>query len=95
MTSTLVTPNPTYVTYANQISKLRETLGGGNETPLTALPPYAIPFVPTAYMPPSSIVACDSTNSIAYSRTTGQVLLSSMPQLQERVSRGADSSPME
>jgi Ferritin-like domain len=63
MTSTLVTPNPMYVTYANQISELRATLGGGNETPLTALPPYAIPFVPTAYMPASSIVACDSTNS--------------------------------
>jgi Ferritin-like domain len=73
MTSTLVTPNPTYVTYANQISKLRATLGGGNETPLTALPPYAIPFVSTAYTPASTIVACDS-NSIAYARTTDQVL---------------------
>src|ERR1700678_2126710 len=73
-TSTLVTPNPTYVTYANQISKLRATLGGGAETALTALPPYAIPFVSTAYTPASSIVACDSTNSIAYSRTTDQVL---------------------
>jgi hypothetical protein len=74
MTSTLVTPNPTYVTYAQQISKLRATLGGGNETAPTPLPPYAIPFVPTAYTPTSSIVACDSTNSIAYSRTTDQVL---------------------
>jgi hypothetical protein len=74
MTATLVTPNPTYVTYAQQISKLRATLGGGNETTLTALPPYAIPFVPTAYMPASTIVAADSTNSIAYSRTTDQVL---------------------
>jgi hypothetical protein len=73
-TSTLVTPNPTYVTYAQQISKLRATLGGGNETTLTALPPYAIPFVPTAYTPASSIVAADSTNSIAYARTTDQVL---------------------
>jgi len=72
-TATLVTPNPTYVTYAQQISKLRATLGGGNETTLTALPPYAIPFVPTAYMPASSIVAAD-TNSIAYARTTDQVL---------------------
>ena len=41
MTATLVTPNPTYVTYAQQISKLRATLGGGNETTLTPLPPYA------------------------------------------------------
>src|SRR5271168_5020429 len=73
MTSTLVTPNPTYVTYAQQISKLRASLGGGNETTLTALPPYAIPFVPTAYMPASTIVACDA-NSIAYARTTDQVL---------------------
>jgi Ferritin-like domain len=72
-TATLVTPNPTYVTYAQQISKLRATLGGGNETTLTALPPYAIPFVSTAYMPASSIVAAD-TNSIAYARTTDQVL---------------------
>jgi hypothetical protein len=74
MTSTLVTPNPTFVGYANQISKLRATLGGGAETALTALPPYAIPFVPTAYMPASSIVACDPTNSIAYARSTDEVL---------------------
>jgi Ferritin-like domain len=73
-TATLVTPNPTYVTYAQQISKLRATLGGGNETTLTALPPYAIPFDPTTYVPASSIVAADSTNSIAYARTTDQVL---------------------
>ncbi len=73
-TSSLVTPNNMYVTYAQQISKLRASLGGGNETAPTPLPPYAVPFVPTAYMPASSIVACDSTNSIAYSRTTDQVL---------------------
>jgi hypothetical protein len=73
-TSSLVTPNNMYVTYAQQISKLRASLGGGNETAPTTLPPYAVPFVPTAYTPASSIVACDSTNSIAYSRTTDQVL---------------------
>jgi Ferritin-like domain len=73
-TASLVTPNNIYVTYAQQISKLRASLGGGNETTLTALPPYAVPFVSTAYMPASSIVACDATNSIAYSRTTDQVL---------------------
>src|ERR1700677_4516052 len=73
-TATLVTPNPTYVTYANQISKLRATLGGGAETALTALPPYAIPFVSTAYTPASSIVACDATNAIAYARSTDEVL---------------------
>lgn len=73
-TATLVTPNPTYVTYAQQISKLRATLGGGNETTLTALPPYAVPFVPSAYMPASTIVAADMTNSIAFARSTDQVL---------------------
>jgi len=72
-TTTLVTPNPTYVTYAQQISKLRATLGGGNETTLTPLPAYAIPFVPAAYMPASTIVAADA-NSIGYARTTDQVL---------------------
>jgi hypothetical protein len=74
MTATLVTPNPTYVAYANQISKLRATLGGGMETQLTPLPAYALPFVPTAYMPASSIVAADPVNSVAYARTTDQVL---------------------
>jgi hypothetical protein len=48
----------TYVGYANQISALRATLGGGNETSLSA----------------TSIVACDPTNAIAYARTTSQVL---------------------
>jgi Ferritin-like domain len=48
----------TYVGYANQISALRATLGGGNETPLSA----------------TSIVACDQANAIAFSRTPTQVL---------------------
>jgi Ferritin-like domain len=69
-----VTPNNTYVTFAQQISALRATLGGGKETTLTALPPYAVPFVPTAYTPASTIVACDSTNSICFARTTDEVL---------------------
>ena len=73
-TATLVTPNDTYVGYADKISALRATLGGGNETTLTALPPYAIPFVPTAYTPASTIVAASATTSIAYARTTDQVL---------------------
>ena len=47
-----------YLTAANQISALRGTLGGGNETKLSI----------------SSIVAADSTNAIAFSRTTDQVL---------------------
>jgi hypothetical protein len=73
-TATLVTPNPTYVTYAQKISALRATLGGGKETAPTPLPPYAIPFDPTAYVPASTIVACDATNSMCYARTTDQVL---------------------
>jgi Ferritin-like domain len=46
-----------YLTYANQISMLRATAGGGNETSVSG----------------STIVAADS-NSIAYDRTTDQVL---------------------
>jgi hypothetical protein len=46
-----------YLTYANQISALRATLGGGAETPVAG----------------NQIVAADS-NSIAYDRTTNQVL---------------------
>ncbi|GGG76469.1 ferritin-like domain-containing protein [Edaphobacter dinghuensis] len=48
----------TYVNYANQVSALRGKLGGGNETMLSI----------------NSIVACDTTNAIAFSRTTDQVL---------------------
>ena len=48
----------TYVGYANQISALRATLGGGNETSLSL----------------TSVVACDPTNAIAYARTTSEVL---------------------
>src|SRR3984885_5450828 len=72
-TASLVTPNNMYVTYAQQISKLRASLGGGNETAPTPLPPYAVPFVPPAYTPASTIVAADA-NSIGYARTTDQVL---------------------
>lgn len=48
----------TYVGYANMVSALRGKLGGGNETTLSV----------------SSIVAADTTNAIAFSRTTDQVL---------------------
>ncbi len=48
----------TYVDIANKVSALRGTLGGGNETTLTS----------------KSIVAADTTNAIAFSRTTDQVL---------------------
>jgi Ferritin-like domain len=46
------------VAIANQISALRATLGGGNETALTAI----------------TVVACDPTNAIAYARTPSEVL---------------------
>ncbi len=47
-----------YLTYANQISTLRATAGGGAETPVS----------------PTTIVAADPKTSIAYGRTTDQVL---------------------
>jgi len=61
-----------YLGYANKVSTLRATLGGGNETALT-VPTGTAPFtstIPTA----SSIVAATSANAIAYARTTDQVL---------------------
>lgn len=48
----------TLVDNANKVSTLRGTLGGGNETTLSA----------------TSIVAADSMNAIAFDRTTDQVL---------------------
>jgi hypothetical protein len=48
----------TYVNYANQVSALRGKLGGGNETMLGI----------------NTIVAADTTNAIAFARTTDQVL---------------------
>lgn len=58
------TPYP-YLGYANKVSALRAALGGGNETPLV---------LPTGTNKPSSIVAADSTNAIAFARNTDQVL---------------------
>jgi len=54
-----------YLGFANQIATLRGTLGGGNETLLT---------VPTSVTTPSTIVAADTTNAIAFARSTDQVL---------------------
>jgi len=48
----------TYQTIANQVSTLRATLGGGNETQLSS----------------TSIVAASSSNAVAYARTPAQVL---------------------
>lgn len=53
-----------YLGYANQISKLRGSLGGGNETQLT---------LPTSASMPSSVVAADA-NAVAYARMPDQVL---------------------
>jgi hypothetical protein len=52
------TGDATYLNWANKISALRATLGGGKETQLSL----------------SSIVAADPTYFIGYSRTTDQVL---------------------
>ena len=69
-----VSPNNTYITYANQISALRASVGGGMETPITPLPPYPVQFDPTQYKPASSIVAASATNSVGFARTTDEVL---------------------
>ena len=51
-------PSSPFLGYANKVSALRATLGGGNETMISA----------------TSIVAADTTNAIAFERTTDQVL---------------------
>ncbi len=65
------TGSSTLVTYANQVSTLRGTLGGGNETALTNLPAT---IAANGNYTASSIVAASTSNAIAYSRTTDQVL---------------------
>jgi len=51
-------PSKPYLAYANDISALRATLGGGGETALSA----------------TSIVPCDGTNAIAFSRNVNEIL---------------------
>ncbi len=67
------TANPSYafLGYANKVSALRATLGGGNETALTA---GGGTSTATTVNTPSSIVAATTANAIAYARTTDQVL---------------------
>lgn len=60
-----------YLGYANKVSALRATLGGGNETTLTV--PTGTTSA-TSIVTPSAIVAATSANAIAYARTTDQVL---------------------
>ena len=60
-----------YLGYANKVSALRATLGGGNETTLT-VPSGTLSL--STVVTPSAIVAATSANAIAYARTTDQVL---------------------
>ena len=60
-----------YLGYANKVSALRATLGGGNETTLTV--PSGTTTA-TTIVTPSAIVAATTANAIAYARTTDQVL---------------------
>lgn len=60
-----------YLGYANKVSTLRASLGGGNETALT-VPTGTLSA--TTVVTPSSIVAASSSNAIAYARSTDQVL---------------------
>jgi hypothetical protein len=62
-----------YLGYANKVSALRATLGGGNETALT-VPTGTVPLTATAIATPSSIVAATTANAIAFARDTDQVL---------------------
>ncbi len=61
----------TLVGYANAVSTLRGTLGGGNETALVALPAT---IAANGNYTASGIVAASTSNSIGFSRTTDQVL---------------------
>ena len=54
----IANPSAPYLADANKVSALRAMLGGGNETTLSA----------------TTIVAADSTNAIAFDRTTDEVL---------------------
>jgi hypothetical protein len=60
----VASPGYPYLAYANQISALRASLGGGKETTL---------IVPTSTSTPSAVTAADS-NALAYTRTTDQIL---------------------
>ena len=57
--------------YANSVVALRSTLGGGNETPLTAVPAT---IAANGFYTASSVVAATSANAIAFARNTDQVL---------------------
>ena len=69
----IATPSYAYLGYANKVSALRSSLGGGNETTL-AVPTATLTGTTITSTTPSSIVASDTTNAIAFHRTTDQVL---------------------
>jgi hypothetical protein len=64
-------PNASLLTIANQVSTLRATLGGGNETALT-LAPITLPT--SGNYAPTSIVAASTSAAVAFARTPQQVL---------------------
>ena len=61
-----------YIGYANAVSAVRATLGGGNETPLTFPTTAALTTATPANA--SAIVAANATTAVGFSRTTDQVL---------------------
>ena len=61
----------TLIGYANAVSTLRGTLGGGNETPLVALPAT---IAANGNYTASAIVAANTSNAVGFSRSTDQVL---------------------
>ncbi len=63
--------DPDYISYYAAIQGVRASLGGGAETTLTA---GGVQDKTTGFYSPSSIVAADATNSLAFARTTDQVL---------------------
>ena len=61
----------TLIGYANAVSTLRGTLGGGNETPLIGLPAT---IATNGNYTASGIVAANTSNAVGFSRSTDQVL---------------------
>jgi hypothetical protein len=60
----------------NKVVTLRSTLGSGGETQLSAGSATAAttPNGPVSNVTPATIVAADTTNALAFARTTSQVL---------------------
>jgi hypothetical protein len=76
--NTVATSDQTFLNYANQIIQLRSKLGGGMETVITtggtkSTSTAAATLGQVSYTP-STIVAADTTNAIAFARSYSQVL---------------------